>query len=381
MAKIIKFGEEARGKILAGVEKLTDAVSVTMGPKGRNVVIGKFLGAPTITKDGVSVAREIVLQDPLEELGCQLVKEVAGRTADVAGDGTTTATILAHEIFKKGLKLVAAGYCPLALRDGIDWATKRVVENLNEVTVKVEDASALQDIATISSNNDKLMGSKIAEAFDMAGWTGTVAAEAAPGDGISIRYIDGVELKTGYLSSSFLQGESGQECAFENCRVLICNREISHVSDCLQLFNDLSANNTPILIIAPDVKQEALATFIKNKAVGRLSVCCVKIPTFPRNPNAWLEDLAGLLSTRVVGDSTGLTMSDVSIDDLGLAKRVVVGKWTTTFFDTNRNESYVKARLALYDEDKDKILSEVDRKDVRDRISFLTSKADVITVG
>jgi chaperonin GroEL len=377
MSKRLFYGDDARSRILSGVEKLARTVAVTMGPKGRNVIVGKFIGAPIITKDGVSVAREVVLEDPVEELGCQLVKEVAGRTSDVAGDGTTAATVLAHNIFKNGLKLVASGHSAIELREGIEWATKRVVEEIDKMSMPVEDDSDLKNIATISANNDSLIGAKIAEAFSNSGWNGTVAAEAFPGEGISVRYIEGAELETGYLSEGFLAGEETSECVLKNCRVLIYNGSLTHINDNLDLFNELSTKNIPILIIANAIKQEALATFLKNKAVGRLSVCCVTFPLWTRNPREWREDLSILLGAKMFGPSEGTSLSDVTLEDLGFADKIVVGKWSTKVFGPRKDEKLVAARLDLYSQGSNNLIGDLDRKGIRERVAMLTSKASI----
>lgn len=383
MAKYIFFNEDARRRLFRGVDTLAKTVGVTMGPKGRNVVLGKFVGAPTITKDGVSVAREVVLEDPVEELGCQLIKEVAGRTADLAGDGTTTATVLAHEILKNGIKLVSAGYSPLDLRSGIEIATSKVVEQLDKMARPVDDDNDLLNIATISANNDIGIGSKIAEAFSLAGRTGTVAAEASPGVETSVRYIDGVEVKSGYVTPAFITGDgkNTSSCILENCAILVSNDPITHISDSLDLFNELSSKNIPVLILASDIRQEALATFVQNNSLGRLRCVCVKIPFMGRAANMWLEDLCSLVGTEPVGAYNGKYLSSVTVDDLGFAKKVVVSRDTTTIFDGNKNIDAINARLKIYEEDLSKLIGDLDRKDVRDRMSFLTSKAAVISVG
>ena len=381
MSKTILHNEEARSKIMSGIEKLCKTVSVTMGPKGRNVIVGKFAGAPTITKDGVSVAREVVLEDPVEELGCQLVKEVAGRTADVAGDGTTTATVLAHEILKNGLKLISAGYSPLDIRDGIEWAKTRVIENLADMSRPVDDYEDLLNIASISANNDKVIGKTIADAFDMVGWTGTVDVVAFPGQETTVRYVDGVELPSGFITPAFLNGEKSEYCTLEKCRILICDRDITHLSDSLELLNQLSKENTPLLIVAKDVKLEALQTIIANKGLGRLNCVCIKIPATWRNPNMWLEDLSVLTCARVYGETTSIPMSEATIQDLGYADKVVVGRSATKILGSRRNEEAISEKLVLYSKDLEKLIGDKDRFEVKKRIAMLTGKAAVISVG
>jgi len=381
MSKTILHNEEARSRIMSGVEKLCKTVSVTMGPKGRNVIVGKFVGAPTITKDGVSVAREVVLEDHVEELGCQLVKEVAGRTADVAGDGTTTATVLAHEILKNGLKLISAGYSPLDIRDGIEWAKERVLLELDNMSRDVNNYDDLLNIASISANNDASIGKTIADAFDMVGWTGTVDVVAFPGQETSVRYVDGIELPSGFITPAFLKGESSEQCVLEKCRILICDRDITHLSDCLQMLNDLSKDNTPLLIIAKDVKQEALQTIVANKSLGRLNCVCIKMPVTWRNPNMWLEDLSVLTCARVYGDTSAVSISEASVKDLGYADKVVVGRYTTKILGGKRDEGAISEKLSLYQTDLEKLIGDKDRLEVKKRISMLKGKAAVISVG
>ena len=263
MAKDLTYHSEAREKILSGVSKLAKTVEVTMGPMGKNVIIGKFIGAPTITKDGVSVAREVELEDPIEELGCQLIKEVAGRTADIAGDGTTTATVLAHEIFKNGNDLINEGYSPILFRRAVDWSVSKLLDQLELLSSDVSGFDDIRDIATISANNDEYLGLKIAEAFEYVDNVGTVVAEASPGLETTVRTIDGIELKSGYITPALLS-KGNTDIALSNCRVLIIDRDVSQIQDCLALFNKISETNTPILIIAKSLEKEALATIVSN---------------------------------------------------------------------------------------------------------------------
>ena len=381
MAKDLFYGDDARSRVFSGVQKLAKTVGVTMGPKGSNVIIGKHVGAPTITKDGVSVARELVLSDPVEELGCQLVKEVAGRTADVAGDGTTTATILAYNMFKNGLRLVTSGHSTIDIRKGLEWVTGEVVSHLESLAQDVEDDETLRSIATISANNDELIGDKISEAFSRSGWHGTVAAEAFPGDGISVRHIEGAELNSGYISSGFLSGEDTSECVMSNCRILVYDGVLTHINDNLDLFNELSTKNIPVLIIARDIKQEALATFLKNKSLGRLSVCCIKFPIWKSSQKDWKEDLAALVGTNVFGDTYGTGLSDVSIDSLGYAKTVSVGRWATKIFEPRKDLVYIERKLNMYNNTSTNLIGENERLDMKNRANLLTSSASIISVG
>lgn len=381
MAKYILHSKEARDKILSGVEKLANVVSVTMGPQGRNVILGKYVGAPVITKDGVSVAREIVLDDPVEDLACQLVKEVAGRTADVAGDGTTTATVLAHEIVINGSKLMAEGYSPLDFKNGIEWATNSVIDNLNSIATDVNDFETIKNIASISANNDLVMGEKIAEAFEAVGLSGTVTAEACPGDTVSVRIIDGVELKNGYITPQFLTEPGKTEIVLENCKVLICDREITHLTDCLEMLNDLSNNSQPILILAKSVKQEALATLVANNKLGRIKVVAVEIPMFGITQNDWVEDLSILVGTKVCGPETGTPLRSLGVAGLGSAKKVIVGKYLTKILGGCKDEERLEEKMAVYKKDTTLLVGDKERLDIRGRMAFLNSKASVVSVG
>jgi chaperonin GroEL len=380
MSKILVHSDDARQKVLNGVEKLAKIVSVTMGPKGRNVIIGRSIGAPTITKDGVSVAREVVLDDPIEELGCQLVKEVAGRTADVAGDGTTTATVLAHEIFDGGKKLTDSGYSSLDFRIGIDWTLKQILKNLNEMAQPVDNLEKITNIATISANNDPLLGSVIAEAYHLAGDGGMVTAEAKPGVESSVRQIDGIELKSGFMHTALLD-EGKASANMKNCYILILNRDMSTHADNIPLFTELAQKKRSLLVIAPDVNKEAKQFFIQNHAAGRMRVCAVKTPTFGTHQDQWMEDLALLTGATIADEEAGKALSDFTIDDLGYAKKVEVSRYLTRIINPKRNEPLIASKIDVYTRDKDILLGEMARRDLEDRMAFLSSKATVITVG
>jgi chaperonin GroEL len=380
VGKLIEYSNEARQRVLSGVTKLAKTVAVTMGPSGRNVILGKYVGAPTITKDGVSVAREVVLSDPIEELGCQLVKEAAGRTADVAGDGTTTATVLSHEIFSRGLSLVDKGFSPLDFRIGMEWALDRILKNLDEIAKPVDDFETLNNIAIISANNDPALGGKIAEAYQLAGRTGLVTAEASPGVENSVREVEGIELKSGYITAGFLEpGKS--KFVMNNCHILICDRDITHITDNEGLFHELSNQNKNLLIICKDLKKEALRIFLGNNARGRIRVCAVKIPTFGKRNDEWLEDLSSLLDTVIVGEERGMPLSDVAVDTLGFASRVEVGKHHTNITGPKRNEARIQDRMDNYKKDLQKLVGDFELKDIRDRMAFLSSRASVLTIG
>ena len=385
MAKDLTYAEEARKGLLVGAEKLAKTVGVTMGPQGKNVILGKFVGAPVLTKDGVSVAREVTLEDPVEELACQLVKEAAGRTASIAGDGTTTATVLAHEIFKLGNELISSGYSPLHFKRGLEWAVSSVVSVLNENAASVKGYNTLRDIATISANNDLELGEKIAEAFDTVGEGGTVAAEAAPGAPTSVRFIDGVELVSGFITQAFQVEQSDQGVTLEKARILICEDELTSLNQCLPLFNKLSDENIPLLVIAKDVRQEALATLVANNKIGRLRCVCVKIPVMGKAgldaEKEWLECLEALCGANIIGKNRGNPLSQASIDDLGFAEKVSVNRFTTKILEGKRDEERVNNKVNLYKKDLEKLLGDSALFDTKKRLAFLRNKAAMITVG
>jgi chaperonin GroEL len=381
MGKGIIYSEEARDKILSGVQKLSRTVAVTMGPQGRNVILGKFVGAPTITKDGVSVAREIVLDDPFEELGCQLVKEVAGRTADVAGDGTTTAAVLANAILSQGKSVVDDNnHSPLNFRVGINWALEQMLSKIDEMAQPVDSPETLESIAVISVNNDKKLGGVIAEAYNMVGQSGMVIAEAMPGVDDFARLVDGIEIKNGFISPGFL--EKGQsKCVLNNCHILICDREITHITDNAKLFHDISNQNKTLLILCKDLKKEALKIFLENNAIGRIRACAVKIPTFGKNNEAWLEDLAILTGTMIVSEERGKPLAEVSVDELGFAKSVEVGRFLTKITGPRKDEARLNERVEIYKNDLSTLIGDLVRKDITDRMAFLSSNAAIVTVG
>tara|TARA_Y100000287_G_scaffold171419_1_gene157851 strand:- start:5583 stop:7241 length:1659 start_codon:yes stop_codon:yes gene_type:complete len=385
MAKELTYSKEARELILSGAEKLAKTVGVTMGPHGKNVILGKFVGAPVLTKDGVSVAREVTLENPIEDLACMLIKEAAGRTASIAGDGTTTSTVVAHEILRLGNKLINEGCSPLNLKMGIEWAVAEVTRILENNAIPVTRQEMLCDIATISANNDIEIGSKIAEAFGKVGLEGTVAAEAAPGEKTSVRFVDGIELKAGYISDAFLAGKSGSEVMLENPKILICEDEITSIASCLGLLNKLSDEGIPLVIIAKDLRQEALSTFIANNKIGRLNCVAVKIPVMGVSgvgaEKEWLSCLESLVGANLVGKNSGLPLSKLSLEDLGSAKRVSVNRFSTKILEGERDSSRVAEKLSVYQKDSQKLLGEKELLDTRNRIAFLNNKAAMITVG
>lgn len=382
MAKLLQYGDNAREKVLAGVEKLAETVRVTMGPRGRNVIIGRTIGAPVITKDGVSVAREVVLDDPIEELGCQLVKEAAGRTAAVAGDGTTTATVLTHSIFKHGLGLMNSGYSPLYFRNGMDWAKANILSELSAISKPLHDDQTLYDIATISTNNDPVLGGVIAQAYISVDRDGMVTAEASPGVPDSVRVVDGIELSSGYISQNFLNKDEAKR-EMVDAKILIFDWDITtHAeTDFQNAMRKLAGYQGNILLLCRDLKKEGLTFFATNFQAGRLNVCAVKIPNFGKNKRQWLEDFAALTSATIVGGEYGIALSDFELSHMGSAKRIVVEEHKTKIIGPNKNSELVSHRMSLYKQSAAHNLGDIELKDLRDRMGFLTSKVAVITVG
>jgi len=384
MAKDIYYGADAKARILSGAEKLAKTVAVTMGPKGRNVILEMEHGAPIVTKDGVSVARQVVLRDPVEELGCKLIKEVAGRTADLAGDGTTTATVLAHEILRLGCEAIESGsISPIDFRDGITMVVSQIIENLETSCKSATTNEDIRNIATVSSNSDKLLGDSIAEAFASVGLDGAVLAEATPGQPTSVRTVDGLELDGGYVTDSLLVDGENYQAVLEDCCILISDEEISNINECLSLFNELSTHNKKVLIIAKSVKQEALATLVANRRLGRLNAMAMSTPTFRGryDKKAWFYDLSLMCGTTIVGAARGKPLRNVKMEDLGHASKVIVGKYSTKILGNMRNEEAIKNRIEDYSTDLNFNLEDRVRKDVEDRIASLGSKAAVISVG
>lgn len=380
MSKVTLYGNEARESILSGAKKLAKTVATTMGPYGRNVLMGRSVGAPVITKDGVSVAREVVLDDPIEQLGCQMIKEVAGRTADVAGDGTTTATVLAAEIFEGGMRLVADGVSPIYFRDGINHALSMILQDINSFSRPVSSQRDLKSIATISANNDALLGDAISGAFESVGRYGVVTAEAAPGRDTHFRLTDGIELRAGYCTPALLN--SGEDpITLDNPYVLICDRDITHVQDFMKILSDLHDANKPILIIARSIKQEALQTLVVNRKAGRLNAVAVEYPVFGKYNDQWLDDLALLVGTSVYSEDRGNPLSDASVALLGRAEKIKITRYSTTIINGFKNEAAIKEKEHIYNATLDTSLADADRKDVRGRLAFLQSKAAVVCVG
>lgn len=381
MAKDLTYERAAREKLLIGAEKLAKTVGVTMGPQGKNVILGKYVGAPVLTKDGVTVAREVTLEDPVEELSCKLIKEAAGRTAAIAGDGTTTATVLTHEILRRGISLINDNYSPLFFREGLTWALRKIVEELDLMTIDVNSLDDLKNIATISANNDPEIGVKIAEAFHSVGIEGTVVAEASPGSATTVRFVDGIELGSGYITPAFVT-ESGQNSvSVQNCRILLCNEELSNISSCLKIFNECSDKNIPLLIIAKSVKQEVLSTLVANNKLGRLKSVAVSLPVMGSAQDEWIKCISAITGSTIFSSNSGVHLSQATIEDLGAAKNVLVSRTQTKIIEGNKNPELINDLLKTYSLDLEKLLGDSSRLDVKRRISFLKNKAAVVSVG
>jgi chaperonin GroEL len=380
VSKITLYGNDAREKILVGAKKLSKTVATTMGPYGRNVLMGRAVGAPVATKDGVSVAREVVLEDPIEELGCQMIKEVSGRTADVAGDGTTTATVLAAEIFEGGMKLMSGGESPIYFRDGINYTLSLLLKDINSFSQPVSSTRDLRSIATISANNDSSLGDAISSAFEAVGRHGVVTAEATPGRETHYRVTDGIELRAGYCTPALLN--AGEDpITLENPYVLICDRDITHVQDFMKILSDLHESNKPILIVAKSIKQEALQTIVVNRKAGRLNAVAVEYPVFGKYNDHWLDDLSILVGTSVYSEDRGNPLSEASVATLGKAEKIKITRYSTTIINGAKNVESIKEKEHIYLATLDTALADTDRKDIRSRLAFLQSKAAVVCVG
>lgn len=382
MSKLLEQGKEARQKLLTGVEKLTKMVAITMGPMGKNVVLGQHIGAPTITKDGVSVARQVVLKDPIEELGCQLAKESAGRSATISGDGTTTSTVLTYNIFKGGNDLINTGYNPLHFRDGINWAKNTLVEELAKLSKPLDTEQEIKNIAIISTNNDSYLGSVIGEAYILAGKTGFVSAEAFPGVKHSVRKVNGLEINSGYVSASFLpKGHS--QIDFSDVYIWICDWDVSTIqadTEILRVIQEIGALKKNVLMLCQDIKKGGLAFFQANIQKGILNIVPVKIPRV-KNQSKWLEDFASLTSATIIGGDQGIQIEDFKVEHLGYASRVIIDSHQTKFIEPRRNEELISANLKLYQEGIKHLIGDTDRRDLQERIQFLSGNVAVITIG
>ena len=380
-AKEIRFNEDGRSAILKGVNALADAVKVTLGPKGRNVIIEKSFGSPLITKDGVTVAKEIELENRFENMGAQLVKEVASKTSDVAGDGTTTATVLAQAIYRQGAKLVAAGHNPMELKRGIDKAVELVVAELQLISKPIKDHKEIAQVGTISANNDKTIGDIIAEAMEKVGKEGVITVEEAKAMETSLETVEGMQFDRGYLSPYFVSDPERMEATLENAIILIYDKKISNMKDMLPVLEQTAKSGRPLLIIAEDIEGEALATLVVNKLRGVLNVCAVKAPGFGDRRKAMLEDIAILTGGKVISEEMGFKLENTTMDMLGRAKRVVVDKDNTTIIDGDGAEADIQGRVKQMRAQIDETSSDYDREKLQERLAKLVGGVAVIKVG
>ena len=381
MAKQIKFDADARQKILAGVEKLSSAVTSTLGPSGRNVILDKKFGSPQITKDGVTVAKEIELPDPFENMGAQMVKEVASKTNDVAGDGTTTATLLAEAIYREGLKNLTAGANAMALKAGIDKATAAVTESIAKQAKKVKSADEIAQVATISANGDEEIGKMISDAMDKVGQNGTITVEEAKTLESTLDVVEGMQFDKGYLSPYFVTAPDRMECELENPFILLFEKKISNLQDMLPLLQGVAKSGRPLMIIAEDVEGEALATLVVNKLRGTFQVCAVKAPGFGDRRKAILEDIAILTGGKLISEDIGIKLESVTIDMLGRAKKVVVDKDNTTIVEGLGKSADIKARVELIKKQIEETSSDYDREKLQERLAKLSGGVALIKVG
>ena len=380
-AKQLLFDEAARQKILRGVELLSRAVKVTLGPKGRNVVIDKKFGSPTVTKDGVTVAKEVELPDPYENMGAQMVKEVASKTSDSAGDGTTTATVLAEGIYREGLKNVTAGANPVYLKRGIDKAVEAAVAELARVSKKVSDREEIRQVATVSANWDETIGDIIADAMDKVGKDGTITVEEAKSIETTLDVVEGMQFDKGYLSPYFVTNAESQEVALEDAYVLIHEKKISNLQEMLPLLQTVAKSGKPLLIIAEEVEGEALAALVVNKIRGTLNVCAVKAPGFGDRRKAMLEDIAVLTGGKCITEDLGLKLENLTLADLGKAKRIVVDKENTTIVEGAGKSSDIQGRVKQLRRQIDETTSDYDREKLQERLAKLAGGIAVINVG
>ncbi len=380
-AKQLLFSEQARSAILDGVETLAKAVKVTLGPRGRNVVLDKKWGSPTVTKDGVTVAKEIELDEPYKNMGAQMVREVASKTSDVAGDGTTTATVLAEAIFREGLKNVTAGSSPMAIKRGIDKAVAVVVEELKKLSRTVKENKEIQQVATISANSDHFIGEKIAEAMDKVGKDGTITVEEAKSVETTLDVVEGMQFDKGYISPYFVTEKESMEAVLEEGFILLYEKKLSSMKDLLPILEKIAQRGKPMLIVSEDVEGEALATLVVNKLRGTLAVCAVKAPGFGDRRKAMMEDIAILTGGKVISEDLGIKLENVRIEDLGRAKRIVVDKENTTIVEGAGKKADIQGRIGQIKKEIDDTTSDYDREKLQERLAKLAGGVAVINVG
>ncbi len=381
MAKEIFYSDKARNTLYEGVKKLNDAVKVTMGPRGRNVLLQKSFGAPSITKDGVSVAKEIELADTIENMGAQLVKEVASKTADEAGDGTTTATVLAHAIFKEGLRNITAGANPIEVKRGMDKASEAIIDELKKIAKEVKDKKEIAQVATISANSDSVIGELIAEAMDKVGKDGVITVEEAKGINDELDVVEGMQFDRGYLSPYFATNTEKMETVLENPYILLFDKKISNLKDLLPVLEQVQKSGKPLLIIAEDIEGEALATLVVNKLRGVLNIAAVKAPGFGDRRKAMLEDIAILTGGEVISEELGRTLESATIDDLGQVASVVIDKDNTTIVSGAGSKDKIDARIAQIKAQIAETTSDYDKEKLQERLAKLSGGVAVIKVG
>ncbi|MFQ5952764.1 MAG: chaperonin GroEL [Candidatus Omnitrophota bacterium] len=381
MAKQLQFSEEGRRSILKGVEKLSNAVKVTLGPKGRNVVIEKKFGAPTITKDGVTVAKEIELEDAYENLGAEMVKEVASKTSDVAGDGTTTATVLAESIYREGAKNVTAGANPMHLKRGIEKAVDATVGYLKGMSKDIKDPKEIAQVATIAANNDTVIGSSIAEAMEKVGKDGVITVEEGKTLETSLKLVEGMQFDQGYLSPYFVTDAERMECVLEDPYILMHEKKISNMKSLLPILEKIAQAGKPFLIISEETEGEALATLVVNKLRGTLNCCAVKAPGYGDRRKAMLGDIAVLTGGRAITEDLGIKLENITIDDLGKAKRITINKENTTVVEGAGTPEAVKARITQIKREIDESDSEYDKEKLQERLAKLSGGVAIINVG
>lgn len=381
MAKDVRFGEDARKKMVAGVNTLANAVKVTLGPKGRNVVLDKSFGAPVVTKDGVSVAREIELEDKFENMGAQMVREVSSKTADTAGDGTTTATVLAQAIVREGMKAVAAGMNPMDVKRGIDKAVAAAVEELRNISQPCADDKSIAQVGTISANSDVEIGDLIAKAMNKVGKEGVITVEEGSGLENSLETVEGMQFDRGYLSPYFINNQESMAAELDEPFVLLCDKKIGNIREMITVLEEVAKAGRPLLIIAEDVEGEALATLVINNMRGIVKVAAVKAPGFGDRRKAMLEDIAILTGGTVISEELGMSLEKASLQDLGIAKRVVVDKDTTTIVDGNGDKATIEGRVTQIQQQIEDATSEYDKEKLQERVAKLAGGVAVIQVG
>jgi chaperonin GroEL len=380
-AKQLLFSEQARSKILEGVEILAKAVKVTLGPRGRNVVLDKKWGSPTVTKDGVTVAKEIELDDPYLNMGAQMVREVASKTSDVAGDGTTTATVLAEAIFREGIKNVTAGAAPMAIKRGIDKAVTAVVDELKKLSRPVKENKEIEQVASISANSDIIIGKMIADAMDKVGKDGTITVEEAKSVETTLEVVEGMEFDKGYISPYFVTEKEDMKAVLEDAYILLYEKKLSNMKDLLPILEKIAQRGKPMLIVSEDVEGEALATLVVNKLRGTLAVCAVKAPGFGDRRKAMMEDIAVLTGGKVISEDIGLKLENVRIEDLGRAKRLVVDKEKTTIVEGAGKKVDIQGRIGQIKKEIEDTTSDYDSEKLQERLAKLAGGVAVINVG